>query len=553
VPVLTLRALRRELVELVGRRDCTMSEPRTRTKFTYDPLNRLLTAQTTSTYSTSPSHCWGEGFQYDNQTSGGAWGNLTNIGVASTAYNGCTQESLSLTATAQNRISTSGYSYDTAGNMTAASGATYSYDAENHLTSTAGVTYSYDGDGKRVMKSNGKIYWYGIDGSILDETDLTGSATNSSFNEYFFFGGRRIARRDSSNNVFYYAADHLGTSRVIAEVPSGSTTATLCYDADFYPFGGERPYTNTCSQNYKFTGKERDGESCAAGVCLDNFGARYDASSMGRFISADLHVPSVTNPQSLNKYAYALDNPLRLVDPDGLFPTPFHIEVSTDALQALGFSNALAFSTTANDIIDRNHFPDNALHAMSGDAAYGLARGILLQFAANPRFPGNGSESAVALLMGMHLVQDSIAHKGITSLYQHFRKYGVGDDKNKDDEKAAVDATQQFLDDFKAALVANLGKEGAVDALLKIQTAASDLSNVKISKYVNDLSNYINGAIAAQEAAGLNFHSLAPGEPDGLTSPDPFKPMNKMIDEYHCAIYGGRLVLLNRAVKETSL
>jgi len=70
---------------------------------------------------------------------------------------------------------------------------------------------------------------------------------------------------------------------------------------------------------HKFTGKERDSESG-----LDNFGARYDASSMGRFMTPDWaakpeDVPyaSFGNPQSLNLYAYALNNPLKLVDTDG--------------------------------------------------------------------------------------------------------------------------------------------------------------------------------------------------------------------------------------------
>jgi YD repeat-containing protein len=168
----------------------------------YDALNRIVQA-TASTYSASPAHCWGESYQYDNQTSGGAWGNLTSIGVASSSYNGCTQESLSVTATAQNRNTTD--TFDTAGNLTTIlgmGGGTFTYDAENHLTqaavnSTAG--YVYDGDGKRVEKTSSgtayKLYWYGTDGSILDETDQTGSTTNSNFNEYVFFGGKRIAWR----------------------------------------------------------------------------------------------------------------------------------------------------------------------------------------------------------------------------------------------------------------------------------------------------------------------------------------------------------------------
>ena len=68
---------------------------------------------------------------------------------------------------------------------------------------------------------------------------------------------------------------------------------------------------------HKFTGKERDSESG-----LDNFGARYDSSSMGRFMSPDppilvgLPVDS-RDPQSWNAYSYVRNNPLNLIDPDG--------------------------------------------------------------------------------------------------------------------------------------------------------------------------------------------------------------------------------------------
>src|SRR5271169_765596 len=68
-----------------------------------------------------------------------------------------------------------------------------------------------------------------------------------------------------------------------------------------------------------FTGKERDAESGN-----DYFGARYYASSMGRFMSPDWSaipwpVPysDLTNPQSLNLYAYGANNPLRFRDLDG--------------------------------------------------------------------------------------------------------------------------------------------------------------------------------------------------------------------------------------------
>ena len=215
--------------------------------------------------------------------------------------------------TTANRIS--GYCYDSAGNLLdqttcpANPPHAYTYNAENQLTATAGVTYTYDGDGKRVQKSNGKLYWYGMGSDPLDETDLAGNTNNSSFNEYIFFGGKRIARRDFQNNVNYYFADHLGTARIVA-----NSSGTVLDDSDFYPFGAERPITSSSGNNYKFTGKERDPESG-----LDNFGARFDSSSMGRFMSPDepFSDQNQENPQSWNLYTYARNNPLRFTDEDG--------------------------------------------------------------------------------------------------------------------------------------------------------------------------------------------------------------------------------------------
>src|ERR1700740_3437144 len=83
-------------------------------------------------------------------------------------------------------------------------------------------------------------------------------------------------------------------------------------------------FTYDCSPNLpirasRYTGKERDTESGN-----DYFGARYYASSMGRFMSPDWSakvapVPYAKpdNPQSLNLYAYVLNNPLIHVDADG--------------------------------------------------------------------------------------------------------------------------------------------------------------------------------------------------------------------------------------------
>ncbi len=93
-----------------------------------------------------------------------------------------------------------------------------------------------------------------------------------------------------------------------------------CYDADYFPWGGEQHvYVNTCSQNYKFTGKQRDPD-----MGVDYFGARFYKSDMSRFYSPDWSasvepVPyaKLNNPQSLNLYTYVVSNPATLNDADG--------------------------------------------------------------------------------------------------------------------------------------------------------------------------------------------------------------------------------------------
>ncbi len=70
--------------------------------------------------------------------------------------------------------------------------------------------------------------------------------------------------------------------------------------------------TAACSSRSRHTGKERDTESGN-----DYFGARYYASSMGRFMSPDAFGGHYTNPQTLNRYAYVTNNPLRYTDPTG--------------------------------------------------------------------------------------------------------------------------------------------------------------------------------------------------------------------------------------------
>jgi RHS repeat-associated protein len=272
--------------------------------FTYDSLNRLASAQTRGTDCSAvlpDGHTknWGNNYSYD------PWGNL----LAKTPTT-CGSENVSFTMNAKNQPTA--YIFDAAGNVTNDGLFIYNYDAENRITGANGFNYTYDAGGNRVKKSNGTtgtLYWYAAVG-VIAETDLAGN----NLKEYIFFNGTRIARKDPNNQVFYYFSDHLKTASVITDA-----TGNIKSESDYDPWGVERRVVDSFNNTYKFTGKERDGETG-----LDYFGARYYSSSLGRFMTPDWAAKAVAvpyadygNPQSLNLYSYVKNNPTTLVDDDG--------------------------------------------------------------------------------------------------------------------------------------------------------------------------------------------------------------------------------------------
>ena len=116
--------------------------------------------------------------------------------------------------------------------------------------------------------------------------------------------------------------DQLGTPRMIIDQSGSLRTVTR---HDYLPFGEELTTQgvrtpqlgyNADSIRQKFTLKERDIETG-----LDYFGARYYASTQGRFTSTDplLSSGTVYDPQTWNRYSHVLNNPLRYIDPTGLY------------------------------------------------------------------------------------------------------------------------------------------------------------------------------------------------------------------------------------------
>jgi RHS repeat-associated protein len=275
------------VVQITNGRDSTRT-----TAYTYDQLNRLATAQTPS------AATWGDSYVYD------AWGNLLQKNIIKG-----TAESMALTVNAQNKVTTPAFTYDAAGNVTSDTTVAMTYDAEGRMTPTSGTTYTYDGDGRRAQKSDGTVYW--MDDSLRPLS--VGTTSGSITRDYIFLGGKRIAFVPlSTGNPYYYLSDHLGSTAVIA---SGDGK-TVQWEADYFPFGSQRQvFTNLASNNYEFTGYEDDSDT------QYNYAiARFEAGRWGRFLAPDPYLGSgnIDNPQSLNRYSYALNDPLMFIDPLGL-------------------------------------------------------------------------------------------------------------------------------------------------------------------------------------------------------------------------------------------
>jgi RHS repeat-associated protein len=209
------------------------------------------------------------------------------------------------------------YQYDANGNMTVGKNKTLIYDAENRLleVNESGViaSFLYDGDGGRVMKGlspTGTVpeQWTLYIGSLF-EKDSDGTTR-----KHIFAGANRVATKGLSTegglSLNYFHSDHLGSSNVITD--SSGAQVEYC---EYTPYGSFSRHTtqDPGRTRHYFTGKELDNTG------LYFYGARYYDPGLGRFITADTIVQAPYDPQSLNRYSYCRNNPLKYVDPTGHF------------------------------------------------------------------------------------------------------------------------------------------------------------------------------------------------------------------------------------------
>ncbi|MCZ2076118.1 MAG: RHS repeat-associated core domain-containing protein, partial [Bryobacterales bacterium] len=273
----------------------------------YDGYNRIGMAVEQATapagYETCPGGAvWCRNYEAD------IWSNLwvsENVGWTASSFTPTTAAWFD----ANNRLSNAGLGivYDAAGHQTQAGAYTFEYDGEGRVKSAtinaATTSYVYDGEGRRVKKvgpsGETTVYVYDAAGQLAAE-----------------YGGPELGE----SGVQFVVPDHLGSTRLLM-----NAAGTNLKRFDYVPFGEEIPVGiggRTAAKGYgqaadvaqRFTGKERDEETG-----LDYFGARYYSGAQGRFTSVDPSMLStvLSNPQTWNRYTYALNNPLRYVDPNG--------------------------------------------------------------------------------------------------------------------------------------------------------------------------------------------------------------------------------------------
>jgi RHS repeat-associated protein len=260
--------------------------------YSYDALNRIATA-------VQSDNAFNITFTVD------PWGNMNESGTSN------------FTPLFDSQNHMQGWSYDSAGNLLADAAHSYAYDAENRVSKVdvTGASYTYNPLGNRVRKDVGSTptEYFFFAGNVIAELNPNTAA----WTDYIFGGKERYAKDSSSNGsgVQYYHSDHLGTTRIMTDA-SGAKIS----DCTYGPFGEEIGCSpGNTSNHYKFTGKERDGETG-----LDAMGQRYHSSAMGRLMTPDplmLQKQKLLDPQQWNMYQYARDNPLRFVDPTGMYTT----------------------------------------------------------------------------------------------------------------------------------------------------------------------------------------------------------------------------------------
>ena len=301
-----------------------------REEFTFDELNRLRTASTNGTQTLDVT--------YD------ALGNITSkTGLGAYLY----QSPRSGGAFKPHAVTQAGgvqLAYDTAGllinrrDSATRTDQTIEYTAfgKPRRMSAAGgdpeTFFEYDADETRVVRTAGLRRTVYVSG-LYEWTNVAGTlkpGERAQSHRYFVYAGGRVVAEILRNidipsvpisylaveQVRYYHDDHLGSTHVITD-GDGRRVESVSYDA----FGARRrssdwsatsiPWSEFRPASIGFTGHEDDVFG------LINMKGRIYDPRLGRFLQPDPIVQAPHYTQSLNRYSYVWNNPLRMTDPSG--------------------------------------------------------------------------------------------------------------------------------------------------------------------------------------------------------------------------------------------
>ena len=289
--------------------------------FTYDGANRMLNATHNNNYYTEKVTAYDrngniKGLQRYGQTGASAYGLLDNLtytlngnqltkvedATTATSYSGGTNFVNGSTATTE-------YTYDANGNLTKDLNKNITNISYNCLNLPQVITFT---DGSTIT------YTYAADGTKLRTVHvISGTTTQTDYcgNVIYESGAQKYLLNEvgyynlSSSGYFYYLKDHQGNNRVVIN-SSGTVQETNHY----YPFGGL--FASTSVQPFKYNGKGFDNKK---GLNWYDYGARHYDATLGRFTTVD---PLADKMPTWSPYTYCYNNPVRLIDENGLFPGP---------------------------------------------------------------------------------------------------------------------------------------------------------------------------------------------------------------------------------------
>jgi RHS repeat-associated protein len=201
-------------------------------------------------------------------------------------------------------------------------------------------TYKYDAEGERVIKRGPQGETVYVNGFFTVRNREIGT-------KHIYAGQTRLVSKLMKQNKpganpgggtpfekdsYFYHADHIGSSNYVTDA-----NGKLYEHLEYFPSGEAwvQESSNTQRTPYLFTSKELDEETG-----LYYYGARYYDPRTGVFTTNDPVVierpeSTVDVPATLNTYAYALQNPIQYVDPDGREAKPFRfimVEVASKPL-----------------------------------------------------------------------------------------------------------------------------------------------------------------------------------------------------------------------------